>query len=168
MTNILGTNDQVLHLSTPDENRDTVIELARQARHQIDIFSQALDPVLYDNEAFERAVFDFARLHASTRVRILVQDASNALQHGHRLLRLSQNLTSSIFIRKPSQDHRDEQGAFIIADSIGYLHRVVGSQYSYNAIASFMAPQRAGQLGDYFEQAWEQANEDPQLRRLYV
>ncbi len=168
MTNILGETNQAHHLSTAVENRDIAIELAQQARHQLDIFSQTLDAGLYDNDAFERAVFDLARLHPSTRIRILVQDVSAALHNGHRLLRLSQNLTSSVFIRKPSRDHRDEQGAFMIADGVGYMHRVVGNQYSYNAIANFMAPQQAGQLGDYFNQVWEHAQQDPQLRRLYV
>ena len=168
MTSILGTTNQALHLDSADENRDTVVQLAQQARRQLDIFSQSLDPALYDNEAFERAVFDLARLHPSTRIRILVQDASTALQNGHRLLRLAQNLTSSVFIRKPAHDHREDQGAFIIADGVGYLHRVVGNIYSYNAVANFMSPQQAGKLNDYFNDVWEHASEDPQLRRLHV
>lgn len=159
---------ELQHLQTVDENRDTVLLLAQQARRELLIFSQTLDAPLYDNADFERAVFELARLHPGTQIRILVQDVTSPLQHGHRLLRQAQHLTSSIFIRRPSRDYKDEAGAFLIADGSAYLQRIVGNQYSYTATASLAAPKLAGQLKDYFNKIWETADEDPQLRRLYV
>lgn len=168
MTNILGKSKDTLQLGTMDENRQVALELAQQAKRELLILSQELDPALYDNDAFERAVFELARLHPTTKIRILVQDVTRALHNGHGLLRLAQSLTSSIFIRKPSQDFREVQDAFIIADSTGYSHRVIGNQYNYEAIACFAAPMQATQLSDHFNKIWEHAEEDPQLRRLHV
>jgi hypothetical protein len=168
VTNILGTSKDTLKLHTADENRDVALDLAQQARRELVIFSQQLDAPLYDNAEFERAVLDLARLHPSTKIRILVQDATRALHDGHSLLRLAQMLTSSVFIRKPSHDFREEYGAFIVADTTGYSQRVIGDHYNYDALASFMAPSQARQLVHHFNKMWEHAEEDPQLRRLNV
>lgn len=168
MTTILGTSKETLHLHTVEENRDVALLLAQQARRELAIFTQHLDAPLYDNEAFARAVFELAKLHPNTQIRILVQDATRALHDGHRLLRQAQQLTSSVLIRRPSRDYRDEQSAFIIADAKAYSQRVVGNQYNYEATACFMAPMQAGQLNEYFNKIWQQADHDPQLRRLYV
>jgi hypothetical protein len=168
MTAIDVNSKDTLQLHSADENRDFVLALAQQAQRELVIFSQELDAPLYDNEAFERAVFDLARRHPSTQIRILLQDATRALHDGHRLLRLAQTLTSSVFIRRPSRDYREQQGAFIIADATAYLQRVVGNQYNHQAIASFVAPLQAGQLNEHFNKIWEHADDDPRLRRLYV
>ncbi len=168
MANILGTSTDTLHLHTADENREVALELAQQARRELVIFSQELDAPLYDNPEFERAVFDLARLHPSTQIRILVQDATRALQKGHSLLRLAQTLSSSVFIRKPSHDFREEYGAFVVADTTGYSQRVIGDHYNYDALASFMEPSQARQLVHHFNKIWEHAEDDPQLRRLHV
>ena len=168
MTNILGTSKDTLQLHTIDENREIALSLAQQARRELVIFSQELDAALYDNADFERAVFDLARLHPSTQIRILVQDATRALQNGHSLLRLAQTLSSSVFIRKPSHDFREEYGAFIVADTTGYSQRVIGDHYNYDALASFMEPSQARQLVHHFNKMWEHAEDDPRLRRLHV
>jgi len=159
---------ETLRLHTAEENREVSLAVAQLAQRELVIFSQELDAPLYDNEAFERAVFDLARRHPSTQVRILVQDATRALHDGHRLLRLAQTLTSSVSIRKPSRDYHDEQGAFIVADAGAYCQRIIGNQYNHEAIACFVAPLQARQLIDHFNKIWEHAEEDPRLRRLYV
>lgn len=168
MTQASDNKIELLHLETVDENRNIVLQLAQQARRELLIFSQTLDAPLYDNAEFERAVFELARLHPSTQIRILVQDVSGALHHGHRLLRQAQQLTSSVFIRRPSRDYKDEAGAFIVADGRAYLQRIIGNQYSYTATASLSSPKPAAQLKDHFNKIWELAEDDPQLRRLYV
>jgi hypothetical protein len=168
VTNILGTSKDTLQLHTVDENREIALSLAQQARRELVIFTQELDAPLYDNADFERAVFDLARLHPSTQIRILVQDATRALISGHCLLRLAQSLSSSVFIRTPSQDFREEYSAFIVADTTGYSHRVIGEHFNYNAMASFMDPSQARQLVHHFNKIWEHAEEDPRLRRLHV
>ncbi len=168
MSQILGTSKDILQLHTLDENREIALELAQQAKRQLIIFTQELDAPVYDNENFERAVFELVKRHPGTQIRILIQDASCAIHDGHRLLRLAQHLSSSLQMRKPAHEQRDQQSAFLIADGVGYLHRVVGNQYNYTATACFMAPLLSRQLSDYFDRTWEHADEDPQLRRLYV
>ncbi len=168
VTNQSGHDKTTLQLTSVNDNCDCVLVLAQQARHHLYIFSQELDAALYDNALFERAVFDLSRLHPSTHIRILVQDTHRAVQQGHRIVRLAQTLTSKLQIRTPSRDYRDEQSAFLLADNVGYYHRVVGNQYNFTAHASFMAPQQNRNLCDLFNKIWEHATEDPQLRRLHM
>lgn len=163
-----GNTDDEVEISTAEENRDAAISLVRQASYSIDIFSQDLDAEIYNNKDFEKALFELARKHPNTRIRILVQDSRKAVQDGHCLIRLAQSLTSSIFIHTPSRQHRDEQRAFLIVDKLGMLYRATAADRNYKASVHFRSPRRAGKLTDYFDEVWEHSTPDIQTRRIYM
>ena len=142
--------------------------MAENATYSIDIFTQKLDPLLYDNKEFESHIAVLARKHPNSRIRILVKDSNNAVRNSHRLIRLARNMTSSILIRKPSQIHQDEQCEFMVTDTIGILYRINTYQYNYDASVSSYSPQRASQLEAFFNDAWDNAEEDRKVHRLYV
>ncbi len=164
----LGETKADVHIDTVDENRDIVLSLVEQARYTIDIFSQDLDAELYNNAAFEQALFKLTKRHPTTRVRILVQNSMRSVQNGHRLIRLAQNLTSSIAIHKPSQKHQDEQCGFLVVDQLGFLYRVNANHRNYHASFNFMSPLRARQLADFFNDMWELSTPDIQTRRMHI
>lgn len=165
---ILGETNEELYLDTVGENREAVISLARQARFSLNIFTQDLDPPVFDNAEFERCVFDLARKHNSADIRILTKDSSRAVQQGHCLIRLAQQLTSSVFIHNPAREHRNEISTFIVVDGIGMLHRPRSTSNNYEAVVNFKAPQRAGELEEFFNEMWERSTPDSQIRRLYI
>lgn len=164
----LGETKAEVHIDTVIENRDTALSLVEQARYTIDIFSQDLDAELYNNEAFEQAVFQLTKKHPTTRVRILVQDSMPSVQHGHRLIRLAQNLTSSVLIHNPARTHQDERCGFLVVDQLGFLHRVNANHRNYHASYNFMSPLRARQLSDLFNEMWEHSTPDAQTRRMHI
>jgi hypothetical protein len=166
--NILGESNEVIRLDTAAENRDAAISLAKQARFSLDIFSRDLDPRVLDNAEFERCVFKLAKAHRSTDIRILVHDSSMAVSQGHCLIRLAQQLTSSVHIHNPAREHKDALSTFIIADGVGLLHRPQSTSRNYEASVNFMSPQRAGELRDLFNEMWERSTPDSQIRRLYI
>ena len=168
MDHIPGSTDAEVEISTAEENRDAAISLVQQASYSIDIFSQDLDAEIYNNKDFEKALFELARKHPNTRIRILVQDSRKAVQDGHCLIRLAQSLTSSIFIHTPSRQHRDEQRAFLIVDKLGMLYRATAADRNYKASVHFRSPRRAGKLTDYFDEVWEHSTPDIQTRRIYM
>jgi len=165
---ILGENDEERQLDTADENRDAAISLAEQARFSLNIFTQDLDPRVFDNVRFERCVFNLARIHKSADIRILVHDSSLAVSQGHCLIRLAQKLTSSVLIHNPAREHRGELSTFMVVDGVGLLHRPQSTSRDYNAVVNFMSPQRAGELHDFFNEMWERSTPDSQVRRLYI
>ena len=164
----LGETEAEVEITTSEENRSAAISLVKQARHSIDIFSQDLDAEIYNNQEFERSLFELARKHPNTRIRILVQDSRKAAQDGHCLIRLAQSLTSSVFIHTPSRQHRDEQRAFLVVDKLGLLYRVTTADRNYKASVNFKSPRRAGELTDYFDEVWEHSTPDIQTRRIYM
>ncbi len=168
MNNVLGESREEIRLESAEENRDAALSLARQARHKIHIFSQQLDAAVYDNDAFEHCVFELASRHQSAEIRILLQNSTYAVQHSHRLVELSQKLTSSVFIRKPPDSYKDVAQAFMTVDDVGVLYRAQGSNNNYNATVNFMSPQRASELDHMFTEIWEHSTPDPHLRRLFV
>ena len=164
----LGETDEEIHIDSAEENRSAAASLIQQARISIDIFSQDLDAELYNNMEIEQSMFNLARRHPNTRVRILVQDSRIAVSSGHRLIKLAQNLTSSVFINTPSGEFKTERCAFLVVDQLGILYRVSASNRNYKAILNYMSPQRAGKLTDFFNEAWEHSTPDIQTRRIYV
>lgn len=164
----LGKTDTEIEVSTAEENRSAATSLVQQASYSIDIFSQDLDADIYNNKEFERSIFELAKKHPNTRVRILVQDSRKAAQNGHCLIRLAQSLTSSVFIHTPSRQHKDEQRAFLVVDKLGLLYRTTTADRNYKASVNFKSPRRAGELSDYFDEVWEHSTPDVQTRRIYM
>jgi hypothetical protein len=168
MPYILGETNKEIKVDTVEENIITTISLAQQARYSIDIFTQDLDTEIYSNKEFEQSIFKLAKKHPSTRIRILVQDSRKAVRNGHRLVRLAQTLTSSVFINNPSADHKNEQSSFMVVDQLGFIYRVSATDRNYRASINFMSPRRAAELSDFFSEMWEHSTADAETRRLYV
>lgn len=164
----LGETPTEVHIETSEENKSAVLSLAKQANYSIDIFTQDMDAKMYNNEAFEDAIFKLARRHPSTRIRILVQDPAKAIQKGHCLIRLAQSLTSSVFIHNPALEHKDEKCSFMVVDRLGLLTRVSASNKNYKARVNFMSPQHAKKLSEFFNNAWQHSTPDIQTRRIYT
>lgn len=168
MDYILGETNEVLSIDTAEENRNIVNALAGQARQSIYIFTQDLDAALYDNETFEDHIFNFASNARNAEIRILIQDVTRAIQSSHRLIRLAQKLSSFIHIRKPCEEFKSEQGAFMTVDNAGYLYRIKGDRYNYRAEANFKSPLRTGELNNFFTEIWEQSDPDPRTRSFII
>jgi hypothetical protein len=164
----LGEHDKDILIDTPTENREAVISLARQARSSINLFTRDLDPRLFDNAGFEQSIFTLARSHHSADVRILTLDSGRARQQGHCLIRLAQKLTSSVFIHNPAREYSHVISTFLVVDRKGVLHRPRSTSTDYDAVVNYMAPERAAELQDFFNEMWERSTPDSQIRRLFI
>ena len=163
-----GETKEGLQVDTVDENKNAALSLVEQARYSIDIFTQDLDAEIYNNKEFEQSVFNLAKRHPDTRIRILVQDTRKAVQNGHRLITLAQSLTSSVFIHKPSPEYKNEQCAFLLVDKLSFLYRTRTVDKNYKANVNFMSPRQARKLFDFFNEVWEHSTADVQTRRIFM
>ena len=93
---ILGETNEDIITETVEEGRDIVNALVSQARHSINIFTHDMDAALYDNDLFERYIFDFASDNKNAKMRILVKDSSRAIRDSHRLMRLTQKTIAGV------------------------------------------------------------------------
>ncbi len=168
MNHILGRSADKIQLSSMDEYRSITLSLVEQARHSIDIFTQDLEAKIYNNKDIEQSILTLSKRHPNTRVRILVQDSRKSVQDGHRLIKLAQRLTSSVFIHNPSSKYKDEQGAFMLIDDIGFIHRPLATTRSYRANANFKSPGTVKKLADLFDTIWQHSAPDVQTRRINI
>ncbi len=164
----LGDTAEEVKINTVEENKNAAIALAKQARHSIDIFSQDMDTEIYNNNEFEQSIFDLAKRHPNTKIRILTKDSAMAVRNGHRLIKLAQSITSSVFINNPSAEYKDKKCAFLVVDKLGMLYRVTANNRNYKASINFMSPQRASKLTDFFNEVWEHSAPDIQTRRIHM
>ena len=162
---ILGESYEPISLGDSDAQRHAAVALARQARRSMDIFTRDLDKRIYDNRDFLDGLQSLA-VDNRGLIRILVKDSGNAVKYGHRLIPLSQRLTSFIEIRKVSEDFKEYNGAFLVADDIGYVERKHADRFE--GVARFNAPKEAADLLAFFNEVWRISAPDPDLRRIYL
>ena len=168
MNYILGKTGEEIQIDTADGYQQYALSLAEQAHNSIDIFSQDLETEIYNNNFFEESIFSLSKKHPNTRIRILVQDSLVAVQNGHRLIKLAQQLTSSVFIHNPSPKYKDVSTSFMVVDEIGLIKRTTAIPRNYTANANFKSPRPAAKLVDSFNTMWEHSTPDPQTRRVYL
>ena len=163
-----GNKDSNIAIETAEEYKMAVIRLLLTAHHNIDIFTRDLEAQIYNHIEIEQAVFKLAKRHPNTRIRILLQDFASAAQNGHCLIRLAQQLTSSVFIHSPAGKYKDEPSAFVIVDETAFIHRVSAHGRNYHATVNYSSPHDAAKLTDFFNEVWEHSSPDSQTRRLSI
>lgn len=163
---VLGQSTGTLPVSGSGQVRDLALAMAGQCRRSLEIVGRGLDPPVYDNGPFCEAVKDLALASRYARVRILVTEIDGLIKRGHRLLQLADQLSSFIQIRVPSPEYRDFNEAFLVADGTGYIHRQLADRY--DGLGSFADRRRCIDLLRRFDEIWERAEPDPNLRRLGI
>lgn len=157
---------ETVEIDTSDACRLASLSMARQAARSIDIVSRNLDPPVYDNQEFEDALSDLVVGSSRARVRILVLKPDALVKQGHRLLGLTQRLTSYMEMRVPAREHRDYNAAFLVVDEIGSIYRSHSDRYE--GMVKFNDRVAAMELERQFEEMWTSAVADANLRRTYL
>ncbi len=164
---ILGESTEALVLGSMEENRLTAVAMCTQARRSVYIYSTDLDSHIYNNAEFYDAIRTVAIAdHRRSEVRILIADSRQIVLYGHRLVELSRQLSSFVNIRKLTRSARAMTSAFLIADGCGLIYRPEPARYE--AHACFNAPRRCREMITLFNEQWERAEPDPELKRLHI
>ena len=162
----LGVSDLEIDLDTRAETQHATELMANQVQATLEIFSRDLDPVLYAREPFLDALNTLCHRNRKARVRMLVQDPTDAVRRSPRVVELARRLSSSIEIRQPHHDYRHYNEAFLVADGCGLIHRKFADRYE--GAANFYAPIQAQRKLDFFTEVWERSQVHPEFRRLHL
>ena len=162
---VLGETIDAVKLESSEDQRLAAVALMQQARRRVDIFSRDLDKKIYDYRPFLEALQALAVNHHG-QIQILVKDSGKAVKYGHRLIPLSQRLTSLIEIRKVAEDYKEYNEAFLIADETGYVHRRHADRFE--GITRFNAAKEARELLVFFNEVWRNSAPDTDLQRIYL
>lgn len=156
-----------LNIDSLHQAQAVVLEILRQPRKHLWIYTRDLDSLLLGTPEALEAIKQFAITSRGGQLRIVLQDPALPLREKHPLIPLMQRLSSSILARVPHEE-ADLQyaGAFVIGDRGGYYLRPIGSRFE--GTANLYAPGRQRQLRDYFEQVWERSLPSPELRPLHI
>ena len=152
-------------LSSLAELRAAVQEIAGSAQRLLSIYTQYLEPELYEQTAFLDLVKKFVLTRSFSKVRVLLADPSRALRDSNRFVAMGKRLSSCIDIRYVAAAVRQPQraSAYVIADDRAIVYRLRSD--SWDAVADINNPPVARLYLQEFEVVWTASAVDHGLRR---
>jgi hypothetical protein len=156
---------EVQNLTSRAECAEAVEKLIESANSQIAIFSQQLEPLLYNHARICHKISAISRSHRHSDIRIIALSTRAVAANGHCLIELAQRLPSSIQIRTPKTEELQHfRESWLITDDHSIMQindpdRYQGSLIQHNRLHV------KTQL-DYFNYAWENSEQDQNTRRL--
>lgn len=148
------------------DRRETALDITRQTRRQLRILSSQLDPDIYDHTDFASALSQLARGYRNADIRLLIVDSSNLSPSNHAVLMLQRRLSSAIQIRKLSDVTEAIDENYLVADGRALLCCSVREPEL--AWADYNNVPLAQDYATRFDQLWQHAVEDPNLRALQL
>ncbi|MFQ5659189.1 MAG: hypothetical protein ACE5GZ_02105 [Gammaproteobacteria bacterium] len=162
----LGHTADAVQVTTRAANRRAVTSMAQQCRQHLVIISRDLDPPLYDTVEFIEASKKMVLANRRASIRILVFEPQAIIQRGHRLVNLAMQLSSFFEFRAVGPEYKDFNEALFIADATGYLHRLNSERYE--GTVNFNDHRISNYLLQQFEEIWEKASPDMNLKKLHL
>jgi len=160
-----GNIENDIRLNSINEISNAVIESTENALRSIKIFTPDLETEIYNNDEFRQQLLAFTRGNRHAQIHILVDDISNALHNGHKLIGLAQQLSSIVIIKDTPADYQGTQLSFILFDQAHFIFKPDSS--SHTAISS-SCKNRSNKLHEFFTFAWSQAEQNSHTRRLRI
>jgi hypothetical protein len=162
----LGEDSEPIEVESNKEILQASVALVGQTRKTLEIVSRHLDPAIYDTREFADALTQFMLNSRRAQVRIILMDSTPIAGSGHRLIPLAQRLSTFIEIRNPGRQHTSYNSAFLLADQVGSIYRVLANRF--DGVVNFGDRRAARGLSDMFEEMWLLAVPDPNMRRLTI
>ena len=152
-------------ISGHDETRAAAVEIASQAARSLTIFTQDLEPGIYDHDSFMEVAKRLVLSKRYGRIRLLLADPGRAMRNGNRFVYLARRLNTYIAFRNVHPDYREAHGdAYVIADDQALLYRADAS--NWEGIADTHAPAVAQRYLTKFDEIWEASEVQAELRDL--
>ena len=142
------------------------LQVATHAGREIRILSEQLDPAVYDNDDFCRAIQDLAISHPQSRIHILVRDTPWLGKNFHRLVATWQKLLSHIELRRLTKEIETPHTEFMTGDESAVLY--FANPAHYQGYLCLYTPVEARRLNADFDLLWGFSEPDPQVRRLHI
>ncbi len=158
-------NTSVNTLTSRQECSDAVHRLIEQAELQVAIFSQELEPLLYNHAEICEMLSDLARKNRHSKVRIIAQQTKTVAMDGHCLISLAQRLSSYVSIRIPTTPELQRfRESWLIIDNHSICEINNPDRYEGKVIEHDRLHVKS-QL-EFFDHAWENSQPDQYTRRL--
>ena len=153
-------------LSTLDEYRAAVAEIAKRANRTMSIYTPNLEPLIYDQDMFLEPLKRLVLARGHARLRVLISDPARVVREGNRFMQMARRLTSFIELRNVPPEFRDNPAAFIIADASAIAFRQQSSKWE--GIVEFNDQQVVKRYLAYFDEVWAVSIIQPELRATAI
>jgi len=160
-----GNAENDVQLSSAKEILEAVIQATENSLRTIKIFTSDLEAEIYNNDELRKQLLSFTQGNRHAQIQILVDDISTALQSGHKLIGLAQQLSSIVTIKDTPADYQGMHISFILFDQAGFIFKPDST--SHIAISS-SCKNRSHKLHEFFTSAWDQAEQNIHTRRLTI
>lgn len=158
----IASGSGLVRLEQVDTFKEFAVQLVKQARYSVVIFSEDLEAWLYDNEAFTDAIMELVQRSRNSSVRLLIRDTKALLERGHRLLRISHRSAEKIQIRKLPSTLAEKYPNYMITDDNGLLYRQDPQVIQGIGYTDYRA--RVKPLLEDYKLLWSRSTSDPDLR----
>lgn len=153
-------------ISTQQELRQAVIEVASEATRRVSIFTHDLEPGIYDDPDFLEVIKRLVLSQAYARIRVLIADPSRAVKNGNAFVHLGRRLNTYIEFRHVREDLRTHAESFCIADETALVYRLQASRWE--GIADTYEPSIAKVYGRMFDEIWHASEVEFEFRQLGI
>lgn len=151
-------------ISTQKEMRTAVIDVAKEARRRVSIYTHDLEPGIYDDPDFLEVIKHLVLSQTYARIRVLIADPSRAIKNGNAFVNLGRRLNTYIEFRHVREDLRTHPESFCIADEAAMVYRLQASRWE--GIADTYEPDVAKHYGSIFDEIWQASEVELEFRQL--
>lgn len=157
----------VTTLTDRHDCKEAVQHLIDVAERHVAIFSQQLEPFLYNHSSICESLSRLARKNRHSDIRIIAQQTRSVTSEGHCLINLAQKLSSYVSIHKPSTAELQRfTQSWLIIDNHSICEITNPERYEGKLIEHDL-PYIKRQL-EFFDHAWENSEPDINTRRLSI
>jgi len=153
-------------LSTLEEYRAAVSELATRAQRSLSIYTPNLEPLIYDQDCFLEPVKRLVLARGHARLRVLISDPARASRDGNRFMQMARRLTSFIELRNVPAEFRNNPASFIVADDRAIAYRQQASRW--DGIVEFDDQSVVRRHLAYFDEVWAVSLIQPELKATAI
>ncbi len=153
-------------ISTREEMRQAVIEVAREAKRKVSIFTHDLEPGIYDDPEFLEVIKRLVLSQTYSRIRVLIADPTQAIKTGNNFVHLGRRLNTYIEFRHVREDLRTHSESFCIADETALVYRLQANRWE--GIADTFEPAVAKLYGKMFDEIWLASEVELEFRQLGI
>ena len=151
-------------ISSKDEMAEAAVRVTAVAKRSVSIFTQDLEPGIYDSLDYLEVVKKLILSRAYARIRVLIAQPSQAVKNGNRLVHLGRRLNSYIEFRHVADEYAGHHEAYCIADDTAVVYRLRAERWE--GIADTFEPPVARLYLGTFDEIWHASENAAELRRL--
>ena len=153
-------------ISTREEMRQAVVDVAREATRKVSIFTHDLEPGSYDDPEFLEVIKRLVLSQTYARIRVLIADPARAIKNGNNFVHLGRRLNTYIEFRHVREDLRTHSESFCIADETALVYRLQANRWE--GIADTYEPAVARLYGKMFDEIWLASEVEMEFRQLGI